>query len=195
MMNQLWNMISVTMWQSILGGDIYFILFVIIFPREIKQITLRSHCCNKDTLVFLQCLPVFGLNEVIIIHQLQWSWKGFHLVRPSVHPSIHPSVCLSICLGMELCSLCIFHNTCQIHFIFTHLINQLEKVCGVLSFLWKLKISMFAQCCYFRLLDPWPWIVYIFHRLGDILDYFVISLIWAPSQYKDRLIYVWRFPC
>ena len=23
----------------------------------------------------------------------------------------------------------------------------------------------------------------------------VNSLIWAPSQYKDRLIYVWRFPC
>ena len=22
-----------------------------------------------------------------------------------------------------------------------------------------------------------------------------ISTIWAPSQYKDRLIYVWRFPC
>ena len=24
---------------------------------------------------------------------------------------------------------------------------------------------------------------------------YVVLLTWAPSQYKDRLIYVWRFPC
>ena len=23
----------------------------------------------------------------------------------------------------------------------------------------------------------------------------VVDFLWAPSQYKDRLIYVWRFPC
>ena len=32
---------------------------------------------------------------------------------------------------------------------------------------------------------------FLFHN-GDIL--FMLE-IWAPSQYKDRLIYVWQFPC
>ena len=54
----------------------------------------------------------------------------FHVVRPSVRLSVRPSVRL----WTESCPLCIFHNTCRIHFIFTHLINQLQKVCRVLSF-------------------------------------------------------------
>ena len=32
----------------------------------------------------------------------------------------------------------------------------------------------------------------------DIWNFFILVLqitIWGPSQYKDRLIYVWRFPC
>ena len=50
------------------------------------------------------------------------SWKGvywFHLVRPSVR------------LWAQTCPLCIFNNTHQIHFIFAHLIKQLQKVCHV----------------------------------------------------------------
>ena len=41
------------------------------------------------------------------------------------------SVCSSVCLWTELCPLCIFNNTHQIHFIFAHLIKQLQKVCRV----------------------------------------------------------------
>ena len=40
-------------------------------------------------------------------------------------------------------------------------------------------------------------------RLGALLRKYILLVIywneaitrWAPSQYKDRLIYVWRFPC
>ena len=58
----------------------------------------------------------------------------FHLVCPSV--------CLSVCLWTEWCPLCIFHNTSWIHFIFTHLINQ---VCRVLRFLKNSKIRIFGN--------------------------------------------------
>ena len=43
----------------------------------------------------------------------------FHVVRPSVRP------------WTKSCPLCIFHNTSQIHFVFAHLIKQLQKVCRV----------------------------------------------------------------
>ena len=48
----------------------------------------------------------------------------FHFVRPSVSPS----VCPSVRLWTESCPL---HNISRIHFIFTHLIKQLQKVCHV----------------------------------------------------------------
>ena len=41
------------------------------------------------------------------------------------------SVCPSVRLWTELCPLCIFNNTHRIHFIFAHLIKQLQKVCRV----------------------------------------------------------------
>ena len=57
----------------------------------------------------------------IIIPPLQRSWKGGILVSP----------CPSVRLWTESCPLCIFNNTCRIHFIFAHLIKQLQKVCHV----------------------------------------------------------------
>ena len=41
------------------------------------------------------------------------------------------SVCPSVRLWTESCPLCIFNNTHRIHFIFAHLIKQLQKVCHV----------------------------------------------------------------
>ena len=41
------------------------------------------------------------------------------------------SVCPSVRLWTESCPLCIFNNTHRIHFIFAHLIKQLQKVCRV----------------------------------------------------------------
>ena len=39
--------------------------------------------------------------------------------------------CPSVRLWTESCPLCIFYNTPRIHFIFTHLIKQLQMVCCV----------------------------------------------------------------
>ena len=39
------------------------------------------------------------------------------------------SVCTSVRLWTESRALSIFNNTCLIHFVFTHLIKQLQKVC------------------------------------------------------------------
>ena len=102
----------------------------------------------------------------------------FHGVRLSVRPSI--------CLWTESCPLCKFHNTSQIHFIFTCLFKQLQKVRCVLVVLVFVnsKIWNFGNLFYFRLLDPlydlclshmttswpWPWNVCIFQR-------FLVSLI------------------
>ena len=77
-------------------------------------------------------LPIHGDkasgSQVIIplTNEVGGGGTGFTLsVRPSFHPSVHLSV---------LCPLCIFHNTSQIH-----LIKQLQKVCCVLSCIWKLQ--------------------------------------------------------
>ena len=44
-------------------------------------------------------------------------------VRMSVRPSVR--------LWTKPCSFCIFHNTSRIHFIFAHLIKQLQQMCSV----------------------------------------------------------------
>ena len=61
---------------------------------------------------------------------LQWSWSGGILASP----------CQSV--WTESCPLCIFHNTSQIHSKFTYLINQIRKVCHVLSFYENFKIKI-----------------------------------------------------
>ena len=45
----------------------------------------------------------------------------FHSIRSSVRPSVHPS--------RILCPLCSAYSSGWIHFIFTHLIKQLQKMC------------------------------------------------------------------
>ena len=52
---------------------------------------------------------------------------GYTGITLSVYPSVRPSVRL----WTESCPLCIFTNAHWIHFIFAHLIKQLQKVCRV----------------------------------------------------------------
>ena len=70
---------------------------------------------------------------ILIIPPLQRSWSRVYWFHqwpcPSVHPSVRPSVRPSDSLWTESCPLCIIYNTHWIHFIFTHLIKQLQKVC------------------------------------------------------------------
>ena len=64
----------------------------------------------------------------------QRSWWGYHLVRP---PPVR--------LWTKSCQLCIFHITCRIHSLFTHLINQFLKVWCILSYFFNSKIWMFTE--------------------------------------------------
>ena len=50
-----------------------------------------------------------------------WGVYWFHSIRPSVCPSVHPS--------RILCPLWSAYGSGWIHFIFIHLIKQLQKVC------------------------------------------------------------------
>ena len=111
----------------------------------------------------------------------------------------------------ESCPLCIFHNTRCIHFIFTHLINQLQKVCHFFSYLIFFQFQNLNFCCWFFFffycwsfcptdtihgdLDqwshswPWPGIVYIFYQAGAILDYRQVSNIrrtWVGNEIVDH---------
>ena len=55
--------------------------------------------------------------------------------------------CPSVRLYTKSCPLCISHNTSQIHFKFAHLINQVQKVCHVLSFSlqWRHNVTIASQ--------------------------------------------------
>ena len=102
----------------------WFILIPDWYVTNTQKIFAKSLLCsyrNKSPLCFA-VLIIPPLNEV------EGGYTGFALsVCPSVRPSVHPSVHR----GTESCPLWIFYNTHQIHFIFTHLIKQLQKVCYV----------------------------------------------------------------
>ena len=51
---------------------------------------------------------------------------------------------------LPVCPLCIVHNTSRIHFIFTHLIDQLQKGCLMLSFVKNLNFWQFFKICTFH---------------------------------------------
>ena len=76
--------------------------------------------------------------------------------------SVRLSVRLSIGLWKESCPLCNFHNTSWIHFILTHLIKQLQKVCliTISAKLQNLNFWQFFQICYFHFVFFWLGIQY-----------------------------------
>ena len=122
-----WNIMILTSWSFI---DIGSLQVVRIHPSK-KQ--------NKKTYLFMRAIfmPTDGLYCVVFSrHQqeqywfgkinslyppLQRIWKGGILVSP----------CPSVRLWTESYSLCIFNNSRRIHFIYAHLIKQLQKVCCV----------------------------------------------------------------
>ena len=72
-----------------------------------------------------------------------WSSMGIDIIIPPASTKLKGrytaftlSVCASVRLWTEWCPLCIFNNTCWIHFIFLYLIKQLQKVCCVFC-LWQ----------------------------------------------------------
>ena len=66
--------------------------------------------------------------------KLKGGYTGFNL-----------SICLAVHLWTESCPLCIFNNTRRIHFIFAHLIKQLQKVCRMSCLFQNYKYLKFWQ--------------------------------------------------
>ena len=77
----------------------------------------------------LHCLYSVG-NKIITTTTIPPRFDG---VKRGIYwfHVIHPSVRLSVRLWTKPCPLCNFHNTSRIHFIFVHVIRQLQKVCRV----------------------------------------------------------------
>ena len=93
----------------------------------------------------------FMMNDSVFIPLAQQSCWGGILVslRPSVCRSVRPSVPRPSRIPCPLCS---FYSSGWTHFIFMHLIKQLEKVCRVQSFLQNFKIwnfDNFFEICNF----------------------------------------------
>ena len=92
----------------------------------------------------ISSVPLLYNNEVVV-----GGYIGFTLsVRPSVRPSVpRPS--------RIPCPLCSFYSSGWIHFIFMHLIKQLQKVCLVQSFLQNFKFWQFFKICNFDFVLFW----------------------------------------
>ena len=102
-------------------ASLYCISPLVLFKLTFKQPVTKNYVARMQFLVAQQYMAMDFLYP-----PLQRSWKGvywYHLVRLSICPSVR--------LWTESCPLCIFNNTHRIHFIFAHLIKQLQKVCHV----------------------------------------------------------------
>ena len=80
-------------------------------------------------------------NRFLLYPQHNEVGRGYIGFNPSVCLSIRPSVHLS-CI---LCPLCSSYSSGWIHFIFIHLIKQLQKVCHVQCFLQNFTIWIFGN--------------------------------------------------
>ena len=87
-------------------------------PRASKTTNRASAFVKKIFLIMNDLYwKMRYLGSPARVYEVEWGYTGFTL-------SIGLSVCRSIC-GQNG----IFYNTCPIHFIFTHLIKQIQKVC------------------------------------------------------------------
>ena len=86
---------------------------------------------NLDIFQYLKsyCLYFFIVQSSIIIVKVFIPPASTKL--KGGYTGITLSVCPSLRLWTESCPLYIFNNTHRIHFIFAHLIKQLQKVCRV----------------------------------------------------------------
>ena len=97
-----------------------------------SHVTLKFDGRPRKNKAYLLCCFKFCASfnsHQLIIPPASTKLKGGILVSPC--PSVRLSVRPSVRLWTESCPLCIFKNTHRIHFIFAHLIKQLQKVCRV----------------------------------------------------------------
>ena len=114
--------------------------------------------------IWLSLSPCTKINQIHVLTNIQCLWESavrFLLTwfKRSLTPAFHytpeqqscwgvywfHSVCPSIRPSRILCLLCSAYSSGWIHFIFTHLIKQPQKVCRVLSFSQNLKIWNFGN--------------------------------------------------
>ena len=118
--NQCWLTIN-----EILQGNVY--------SNTVFKVSITSTSDDHHGISNYQSIE--SLFSSLLYPLLQRSWKGGILVSP----------CPSVRLWTEWCPLCIFNNTRRIHFIFAHLIKQLQKVCRMWSLFQKSKIWNFGK--------------------------------------------------
>ena len=119
----------------------------------------RRNCChfaddffkciflNENMWILLKIsekfVPKVPINNILSLYprfnEVERGVYWFHLVRLSNGPSVR------LRLWTESCPLCIFKKTPQIHFIFAHLIKQLQKVCHMYSLFQNSKIWNFGN--------------------------------------------------
>ena len=117
---------------------------------------------RKDTYVYLPWCDIMIsfmiLDQNCIYHtpastKLKGEYTGFTL-------SICPSVLLSVCPSVDrIDPLCIFNNTCQIHFIL-HILSSNFRRCVVCKNLKNMKFRPILQICNFDIVLFWLGIQY-----------------------------------
>ena len=113
------------------------IVMAFAYLAKINDVNVCRKCkVNRGLRVFFNGCPHFHTPASM---NLKGGYIGFIL-----------TVRLSVLLWMKSCPFCILNNTCRIHFIFTHLIKQLQKVYHVQSALKKIQ-KIYVLAIFFNL--------------------------------------------
>ena len=134
-------------------------MFVFGFPYSTHLPMPRIYCC------FIHFILFFYYTPTLTPPHPQRSWKGY--------TGFTLPVCPSVRLWAESCPQCIIQNTNCIHFIFTDLINQLQKVCRVLSFVTNSKIWNFGN--FFKISPFTLSCVHVMRMLIPLIRVFIVA--------------------
>ena len=119
----------------------------------------RIHCC------FIHFILFFLIYPRPPSHPIPNEVEGGTLVSPC--PSVHLSVC-----GQNRAR-CVIHYTSRIHFIFTDLINQLQNVCRMLSFVTNSKVWIFGN--FFKISPFTLSCVHVMRILIPLIRVFIVA--------------------
>ena len=117
-------------------------IYTLWYPNHVMGINAEN-CYSVCILLIGYQQNKWLSNYSVIIPPTQrkcWVVGGVYWFTPSIRRSVRLSVCLSVRPSRIPCPLCNAYSSGWIHFIFIHLIKQLQKVCCVWSFLQNFKI-------------------------------------------------------
>ena len=144
------------------------------------------HCYPKQ---YVELSSIWGAKPFVGVHCIEFgwnSWKQYHLCKSALHlwPLVFNTFFKN---GIYLTE---WTTRGKLAFIYsissTSYIMMPANVTATLNQRSHINILTFWKYCIVYLL-------YYYHVILHIL--FLIITFRAPSQYKDRLIYVWWFPC